>query len=73
MFLPNIGHFGSFYEIPKDDYKNPVLVSSVDGVGTKLKLAFAMDKHDTVGQDLLIIVLMILRFAVQNRFILWII
>jgi len=50
--LSNIGHFGAFYEIPKDDYKNPVLVSSVDGVGTKLKLAFAMDKHDTVGQDL---------------------
>jgi phosphoribosylformylglycinamidine cyclo-ligase len=50
--LANIGHFGSFYEIPKDDYQNPVLVSSVDGVGTKLKLAFAMDKHDTVGQDL---------------------
>lgn len=50
--LANIGHFGAFYEMPNEEYKKPVLVSSVDGVGTKLKLAFAMDKHDTVGQDL---------------------
>lgn len=50
--LSGIGHFGAFFEIDKDNYKNPVLVSSVDGVGTKLKVAFMMDKHDTVGQDL---------------------
>lgn len=50
--LSGIGHFGSFYEIDLLKYKNPVLVSSVDGVGTKLKVAFMMDKHDTVGQDL---------------------
>jgi phosphoribosylformylglycinamidine cyclo-ligase len=50
--LSGIGHFGAFYEVDLKRWKNPVLVSSVDGVGTKLKIAFAMDKHDTVGQDL---------------------
>ena len=50
--LTGIGQFGAFYEADFGDIKNPVLVSSVDGVGTKLKIAFAMDKHDTVGQDL---------------------
>jgi len=50
--LADIGLFGSFYELKLKDYKKPVLVSSVDGVGTKLKIAFALDKHDTVGQDL---------------------
>jgi phosphoribosylformylglycinamidine cyclo-ligase len=50
--LSGIGHFGAFYEIDLKRWKNPVMVSSVDGVGTKLKIAFAMDKHDTVGQDL---------------------
>jgi phosphoribosylformylglycinamidine cyclo-ligase len=50
--LTGIGHFGAFFEFDKNDYKNPVLVSSVDGVGTKLKVAFMMDKHDTIGQDL---------------------
>jgi phosphoribosylformylglycinamidine cyclo-ligase len=50
--LSGIGHFGAFYEVDLNRWKEPVLVSSVDGVGTKLKIAFAMDKHDTVGQDL---------------------
>lgn len=50
--LTGIGHFGAFYELDLTNYKNPVMVSSVDGVGTKLKVAFLMDKHDTVGQDL---------------------
>ncbi len=50
--LSGIGHFGAFYQIDFKKWKNPVLVSSVDGVGTKLKIAFAMNKHDTVGQDL---------------------
>lgn len=50
--LSGIGHFGAFFEIDKKKYDKPVMVSSVDGVGTKLKVAFAMDKHDTVGQDL---------------------
>ncbi|MCX6169038.1 MAG: phosphoribosylformylglycinamidine cyclo-ligase [Ignavibacteriales bacterium] len=50
--LSGIGHFGAFYEVDLKRWKNPVLVSSVDGVGTKLKIAFAMDTHDTVGQDL---------------------
>ena len=50
--LAGIGHFGAFFELNKNEYDNPVLVSSVDGVGTKLKIAFMLDKHDTVGQDL---------------------
>lgn len=48
--LSGIGGFGGLFEIGTG-YKNPVLVSGTDGVGTKLKLAFIMDKHDTVGQD----------------------
>ncbi len=48
--LGGIGGFGGLFEISKD-YKNPVLVSGTDGVGTKLKIAFLMDKHDTIGQD----------------------
>ncbi|MEO8231661.1 MAG: phosphoribosylformylglycinamidine cyclo-ligase [Ignavibacteriota bacterium] len=50
--LADIGMFGAFYEPDFSGYKNPVLVSSVDGVGTKLKIAIEMDKHDTIGQDL---------------------
>ncbi len=50
--LSDIGLFGGFYELDLTGYKNPVLVSSVDGVGTKLKIAFELDKHDTIGQDL---------------------
>ncbi len=50
--LSDIGHFGAFYEIDTEKYKNPVLVSSVDGVGTKLKIAFALNKHNTIGEDL---------------------
>jgi phosphoribosylformylglycinamidine cyclo-ligase len=46
-----IGGFGSLFEVPKK-FNNPVLVSGTDGVGTKLKLAFQLDKHDTVGIDL---------------------
>ena len=50
--LADIGMFGAFYEPDFSGYQNPVLVSSVDGVGTKLKIAIEMDKHDTIGQDL---------------------
>ena len=50
--LSDIGHFGAFYQLNLKDYKEPVLVSSVDGVGTKLKIAFAMGKHNSIGQDL---------------------
>lgn len=49
--LAGIGGFGSLFEVPKK-YKTPVLVSGTDGVGTKLKLAFQLNKHDTVGIDL---------------------
>jgi phosphoribosylformylglycinamidine cyclo-ligase len=49
--LGGIGGFGSLFEMPKK-FKNPVLVSGTDGVGTKLKLAFELNIHDTVGIDL---------------------
>lgn len=50
--LKDIGFFGAFYKLDIGNIKQPVLVSSTDGVGTKLKIAFMMDKHDTVGIDL---------------------
>jgi phosphoribosylformylglycinamidine cyclo-ligase len=50
--LKDIGSFGGFYEFPSAEYKQPVLISSTDGVGTKLKVAIMMNKHDTVGADL---------------------
>ncbi|MCP5310994.1 MAG: phosphoribosylformylglycinamidine cyclo-ligase [Zoogloeaceae bacterium] len=49
--LGGIGGFGALFELT-GKYREPVLVSGTDGVGTKLKLAFQLDKHDTVGQDL---------------------
>ncbi|MBE7048069.1 MAG: phosphoribosylformylglycinamidine cyclo-ligase [Ruminococcaceae bacterium] len=48
--LSGLGGFGGLFELG-DGYQNPVLVSGTDGVGTKLRLAFLMDKHDTIGQD----------------------
>jgi len=50
--LTDIGGFGGCYLFPKDRYDNPVLVSSSDGVGTKLKIAFLSDTHNTIGQCL---------------------
>lgn len=49
--LGSIGGFGALFELSKE-YKNPVLVTGTDGVGTKLMLAFTLGRHDTVGQDL---------------------
>jgi phosphoribosylformylglycinamidine cyclo-ligase len=50
--LGDIGGFGALYSLNMANVKNPVLVSATDGVGTKLKIAFMMDKHDTIGIDL---------------------
>ena len=50
--LTDIGGFGGLFSLNKDKYQSPVLVSSTDGVGTKLKLAFQLDRHNTVGIDL---------------------
>lgn len=49
--LTGLGGFGSLFRLDVADMEEPILVSGTDGVGTKLKLAFLMDKHDTVGQD----------------------
>lgn len=49
--VSDIGGFGGLFALDLSTYQNPVLVSGTDGVGTKLKLAFLMDKHDTVGID----------------------
>ncbi len=50
--ITDIGGFAGLFSLQSQDMKNPVLVSSTDGVGTKLKIAFLMDKHDTIGIDL---------------------
>lgn len=50
--LTSIGGFGGLFEIPLERYRKPVLVSGTDGVGTKLKLACELDRHDTIGIDL---------------------
>jgi phosphoribosylformylglycinamidine cyclo-ligase len=50
--LGAVGGFGGLFTLDLKKYRQPVLVSSVDGVGTKLKIAFALDRHDTIGQDL---------------------
>src|SRR5579863_8304432 len=50
--LGKVGGFGGLFALDVRKYRQPVLVSSVDGVGTKLKIAFAMDRHDTIGADL---------------------
>lgn len=49
--LTGLGGFGGLFRLPVEGMKEPVLVSGTDGVGTKLKIAFMMDKHDTVGID----------------------
>ncbi|MBN2416611.1 phosphoribosylformylglycinamidine cyclo-ligase [bacterium] len=50
--LTDLGQFGGFFALDTGKYRHPVLVSSVDGVGTKLKVAFMMNRHDTIGEDL---------------------
>jgi len=50
--ITNIGGFAGLFSLNVQDIKNPVLVTSTDGVGTKLKIAFMLDKHDTIGIDL---------------------
>src|SRR3954470_7709459 len=50
--LSEIGSFGGLFRLDRDRFEDPVLVSSADGVGTKLKIAFMTGRHDTVGADL---------------------
>ena len=49
--LGDLGSFGGFYALDKEDCDEPVLVAGTDGVGTKLRYAMLMDKHDTIGID----------------------
>ncbi len=49
--LGDLGGFGGLFALDVKKYKEPVLISGTDGVGTKLKLAFMLNRHDTVGQD----------------------
>jgi len=49
--VTDLGGFGGLFALNKDKYEEPILVSGTDGVGTKLKVAFEMDKHDTIGID----------------------
>ena len=49
--LSDIGGFSGLFQLDAKSYKEPVLVSGTDGVGTKLKIAFMMDKHNTIGED----------------------
>src|SRR5260370_14325591 len=50
--LSGVGGFGGLFALPPGRYRDPVLVSGTDGVGTKLKIAFAANRHSTVGIDL---------------------
>ncbi|HPQ45559.1 MAG TPA: phosphoribosylformylglycinamidine cyclo-ligase [Syntrophales bacterium] len=50
--IGEIGNFGGLFHLDPDKYKNPLLVSTTDGVGTKLKIAFMLDQHNTIGIDL---------------------
>ena len=50
--LGGLGGFGALFELPPDRYRQPVLVSGTDGVGTKLKLALELSRHDAIGIDL---------------------
>lgn len=49
--LSDLGGFAGLFQLDKEEYEEPVLVSGTDGVGTKLRIAFMMDKHDTIGED----------------------
>ena len=50
--LSDIGSFGGLFRLDRERFRDPVLVSSADGVGTKLKVAFMTGRHDTIGADL---------------------
>lgn len=65
--LGGLGSFGGFYSIENENVEKPVLVAGTDGVGTKLKLAFLMDKHDTVGIDCVAMCVTISPAAVHSR------
>ena len=66
--LSDIGGFGALYDISKLNYKNPVLVSGSDGVGTKLKIALDLKNFDGIGIDLVAMCVMILYHKALNLY-----
>lgn len=71
--IGGIGGFAGLFQLDLAKYRQPVLVSCTDGVGTKLKLAFLMDKHDTIGQDLVAMCVNDMIVQGQNPCFFWII
>jgi phosphoribosylformylglycinamidine cyclo-ligase len=71
--ITDVGGFGSLYSLGQLDYKQPVLVSSTDGIGTKLKVAFLTSRHDTVGVDLVAMSVNDILVQGPDRFSFWII
>ena len=70
--IGGLGGFGGLFELDCTGYKHPVLISGTDGVGTKLKIAMIMDKHDTIGIDCVAMCVNDVICAVQSRWCSWI-
>ena len=70
--IGGLGGFGGLFELDCTGYKHPVLISGTDGVGTKLKIAMIMNKHDTIGIDCVAMCVNDVICAVQSRWCSWI-
>ncbi len=71
--LGGLGGFGGLFSLDLHKYPDPVLVSGTDGVGTKLRLAFQLNKHHTIGQDAVAMCVNVFWFRVPNLCFFWII
>ena len=70
--IGGLGGFGGLFELDCTGYKHPVLISGTDGVGTKLKIAMILDKHDTIGIDCVAMCVTMSSALVQSRWSSWI-